>query len=82
MGFVNVLKCLAIRAEKVPIKNWNCTVHHPRFCAKVHLRENNTSENIHFKCVGIVSCPISRVITILDCTGQAANVCTKMKMQI
>lgn len=57
MGFVNVSECLAIRAETVAIKNWNCTVHHPWFCA-ISV-SNNTSDNIHFKCVGIVSCPES-----------------------
>lgn len=84
MGFVNVSECLAIRAETVSIKKLElhgspptllCTFV-PRFISM----SKDASENIHFKCVGIVSCPFSRIITMLGCIGQAANGCTKMQI--
>ncbi len=79
MGFVNVSECLAIRAEKLelhgspPTLLWEFV---PRFISM----SKDASVNIHFKCVGIVSCPFSRVITMLGCIDQAANGCTTMQI--
>ncbi len=73
MGFVNVSECLAIRAEKLELHGSPPTL---RFISM----SKDASVNIHFKCVGIVSCPFSRVITMLGCIDQAANGCTTMQI--